>query len=549
MWSPGRIAGEALLSAVLGLLGAGAEGLDGASPARIAAVAVAAALLSLLRRALPAGTLLVASAGAGTWAGFVPLVLVASWSAGRRVAPPGRAAGTFALAYLLALLSPPLLWNFSLSDLVFGALLLLAVMVVPGLVGRYWTQSRTLADMLHEYHAQLLREREMVVSQARLRERQRIAQDMHDSLGHHLALISVHTGALEVGPGLTGRQRETVGVLREASVAAMRELREVVGLLRDGTEMPEAAADTRAAPGGVDAIEGLAATSRSTGTAVELRRTGAPWPLTQAAGHAAYRIAQEGLTNAHKHAPGAPITLTLRYDTDALAVEVVNGPVPAPVHPGRGVVSGGQGLAGLAERARLAGGIVHAGPTDDGGFRLAGVLPRTATEGGAPVPAPSPFVAPQDDFRGQTPAGLPGDSGSFIHRNGLPKELVKAVSRNRRRKGVAIGCGVLGLIAVAVVVALAVVIFRGLDRGMIERKEYDAVKVGQSEATVRKQLPDGRTFLTADLGKGAPPEPHGATCLSLMSSESLDRTDGDVVFRFCFKDDKLVEKKTFEVAS
>ncbi|MCB5910138.1 sensor histidine kinase [Streptomyces pinistramenti] len=546
MWPAGRIAGEALLSVLLGLLGAGSEALDGGNPWRIVAVALAAALLSPLRRALPATVLLAASVGVSGWAGFLPLVLVASWSAGRRVMAPGRAAGTFTLAYLLALLSPPLLWHFSLSSLVFGALLLLAVMVVPGLVGRYWTQSRTLADMLHEYHAQLLREREMVVGQARMRERQRIAQDMHDSLGHQLALISVHTGALEVGPGLTGRQRETVGVLREASVTAMRELREVVGLLRDGTEMPDAAEDIRAASGGADGIEGLVATSRSTGTAVELRRTGAPWPLTQAAGHAAYRIAQEGLTNAHKHAPGAPITLTLRYDTDALTVEVANGPVPAPVHPDRGVVSGGQGLAGLGERARLAGGIVHAGPTDDGGFRLAGVLPRTATEGAAPAPAP--FVAPQDGLRRQFPAGSPGDGGSAAIRNGLPAELLKAVSRSRRRKGLAVGCGTLGLIAVAVVIAVAVALFRGMDSGMIERKQYDAVTVGQSEAAVRKQLPDGRTFLTENLDKGAPPKPSGSTCLSLLAPESLDKPAGNVVFRFCFKNGTLIEKKTFETA-
>src|SRR5690606_37019805 len=72
----------------------------------------------------------------------------------------------------------------------------------------------------------------------RIRERQRIAQDMHDSLGHQLALIAVHTGALEVDRELTDRQREAVGVLREASVAAMHELRDVVGVLRDGVEAP-----------------------------------------------------------------------------------------------------------------------------------------------------------------------------------------------------------------------------------------------------------------------------------------------------------------------
>ena len=91
------------------------------------------------------------------------------------------------------------------------------LMVVPGLISRYATQRRTLLATLHEYNAQLLREREMVAGQARLRERQRIAQDIHDSLGHQLSLISLHTGALQVDRELTGRQRQSVDVLHDAS--------------------------------------------------------------------------------------------------------------------------------------------------------------------------------------------------------------------------------------------------------------------------------------------------------------------------------------------
>lgn len=101
-------------------------------------------------------------------------------------------------------------------------------------------------------------------------------------------------------------------------------------------------------------------------------------PLATTADHAAYRVVQEGLTNAHKHAPGASISIGLRYEPDSLVVEVANGPVAEPMPSG--VASGGQGLTGLAERARLVGGMVHAGPTADGGFRLAGCpsvhLPR-----------------------------------------------------------------------------------------------------------------------------------------------------------------------------
>ncbi|MZE79054.1 two-component sensor histidine kinase, partial [Streptomyces sp. SID5475] len=75
---------------------------------------------------------------------------------------------------------------------------------------------------------------------------------------------------------------------------------------------------------------GLVEASRSAGTPVELVCSGEPRDLPPAAGHAAYRIAQEGLTNAHKHAPGAPITVQLRYEPDSLVVEVANGPAAVP---------------------------------------------------------------------------------------------------------------------------------------------------------------------------------------------------------------------------
>ncbi|WKX74325.1 sensor histidine kinase [Streptomyces sp. XD-27] len=569
MWPARRIVGESLLSVLFGLLAAAAEAVDGGL-VRIVAVGLAAGLLSPLRRVLPATVLLVIAVGSSAFMGLAPLVLIAAWSAGRRIDGVGRAAGTFALAYVLtlALLVLQELPHFSLSLLVFVTLWLLVAIVVPGLAGRYSAQRRALTDTLREYNAQLLRERAMVAGQARIRERQRIAQDMHDSLGHQLALISVHTGALEVDRELTGRQREAVGVLREASVAAMHELREVVGLLRDGTEAPGHAGSSQAlealgeeeakAPSrGVAGIAGLVEASRGAGTAVELRSSGEPRPLAPTADHAAYRVAQEGLTNAHKHAPGATITIELRYEPDALVVEVANGPVPEAADAGRGAVSGGQGLTGLGERTRLIGGMVHAGPTADGGFRLAGVLPYTSPEGGFPDPPPDgagapTFVDPAGDFREQIPGGSLGEGDPVIDWNGVPKELAKAMSRDKKRSGIAIGCGVVALIGLVLVIAVVVgaFLFMGeTDKAMIEPKQYDAVKVGQTEAEVRDRLPNGDSFLTDGLDKGAPPEPKGAKCLSLMSTEMGSSLDKEPVFRFCFKDGKLIEKKSFEVKS
>ncbi|MFE0374695.1 sensor histidine kinase [Streptomyces inhibens] len=577
MWPPGRIVGESLLSVVLGMLAAGIEALGGGGAVRIVAVALAAGLLLPLRRALPATVLLVTTVGAAALNGLAPLVLVAAWSAGRRIAGVGRATVTFALAYVLTLGLPFLEESPRLSPalLVVGALSTLVMTVVPGLAGRYWSQRRTLLDTLREYNAQLLRERAMIAGQARMRERQRIAQDMHDSLGHQLALIAVHTGALEVDRELTGRQREAVGVLREASVSAMHELREVVGLLRDGTQAPGHAGtppttaggtpthaleamgeeDAKAPSRGVAGIEGLVEASRSAGTAVELRRSGEVRPLAPTADHAAYRIAQEGLTNAHKHAPGASITIELRYEPDSLVVEVANGPAPETADAGRSVVSGGQGLTGLGERARLVGGMVHVGPTADGGFRLAGVLPYTSPEGArtpSPGDAATTFVDPTGDFRQQIPAGPLGEGYPVIDGNGLPKELVRAMSTNKRGSGIAIGCGAAALIVLLLVIIAAIAglfLVAESDKAMIEPKQYAEVKVGQSEAEVRKQLPDGASSMTDGLDRGAPPAPEGSKCFSLNSTEFGSSWDKDPVFRFCFKDGRLIEKKSFEAAT
>nr|WSS73498.1 histidine kinase [Streptomyces sp. NBC_01175] len=549
MWPARRVVGETFLSLALALSGVGAGLLDDENAAVAVGVGLLAGLLSLLRRALPASVLLAAAAGSAPFFGFAPLLLVVAWSAGRRIDGLGRACGVFALAYGLALgLTAAWESHASLPLLAVAGMFILVAIVVPGLAGRYWSQRRTLTDTLHEYNAQLLRERAMIVGQARMLERQRIAQDMHDSLGHQLALIAVHTGALEVDRALTDQQREAVGVLREASVAAMHELRDVVGVLRDGADAgppagaPQGGDDPGAPSRGVAGIDDLAETSRKAGTAVEIRRSGEVRPLATTADHAAYRVVQEGLTNAHKHAPGASISIGLRYEPDSLVVEVANGPVAEPVPSG--LASGGQGLTGLEERARLVGGMVHAGPTADGGFRLAGVLPYTS-----PGDARKTFVAPQDDFRAQSPAGPGGEAGPVIEWNGLPKELARAVNRTKRGNGIAIGCGVAALIGVVLVIAVVVgvvLLVREADKTMIEPAQYEAVKIGQSERSVRDALPHGDSFMNTGPGAGAPPEPDGSTCLTLLSSEIGSSLDADPVFRFCFKDGKLIEKKSFE---
>ncbi|MEV5942913.1 histidine kinase [Streptomyces sp. NPDC051994] len=542
-WSRRRITGEVALALALALV-VGGIGLLNGGPWRAGAVAAGVAVLSLLRRSLPASVLLAAAALTMPAGETAPLLLIAAWSAGRHIIGATRALAAFTGAFLLYLVvGVAVLWPIAQPVLVaiFGTLFFLAAAVVPGLTSRYWSQRRTLLRAMQEHNAQLLRERAMVAGQARLRERQRIAQDMHDSLGHQLALISVHTGALEVDPELTGRQREAVGVLRQASVSAMHELREVVGILRDGIEAPTAPG-AQPASRGTAGIEALVAAARAAGNTVELRGSGEPRPLAAAGDHAAYRIVQEALTNAYKHAPGAPITVELRYEPDSFVIEVVNGVVDrAAVEQAGEVVSGGQGLTGLHERARLVGGMVHTGPTDDGGFRVAGVLPYGAADAAT-------FVAAGDDFRQQS-ASLPlGDGGPVVDWNIAEREL--GMSGRNKAGGVALGCG----IAVGAVVLLVIAAVVGLfllagsaEKGMIDPSEYDKIQVGTSEAQVREQLPSGDTVLTSGLAGKGPAEPEGSRCTVLMSSETGEGIKTEPVFRFCFKDGKLIEKKSYDV--
>lgn len=594
-WSRGRIAGETVLTVVL----AGLAGLIDAAGAgfgvRTSVVFAGVALLTLIRRSLPATVLVVSAAAAGDLAGAAPLLIYASWSAGSRILKPWRVVAAFGGAFVLhagvsfrgefsAGSDLPLAFTFGLS-----AGLFLTLSIVPGLASRYRAQRHSLLDALQRNNVQLVREQTMVARQARLLERGRIARDMHDSLGHQLALIAVHAGALQVDPDLTDRQREGVRILRDASVTAMGELREAVGILHEDredhrnwpdvrttepghtelghaerterierTESAEAADTDGGRPGSraVAAIDGLVESSRAAGAAVELLRSGAFRQLAPAAGHTAYRIAQEGLTNAHKHAPGAPITLALRYEPDSLVVEVANGPAPAGAPDAPAVISGGQGLRGLQERARLIGGMVHTGPTSDGGFRIAGMLPYSAgpgagagtgtdTGGGDPLPPhDATSVGPYNDFVGQPGNGAADNSGAVINRSDPQGEFAATMSR---KKNVAIGCAVTAVVLVVGVVALGIwgvsALMDEMNKATIPPRVYESAKVGDSETAVQDKLPDEDSVLTSAWADQGPRMPKDATCRHFASDDPDDTT---TVFRFCFRDGKLVEKQTFK---
>lgn len=549
-WSPRRIAGEAVLALVLSGCAALLHTTETGSPVRGGALALGVAVLSLVRRALPATVLMVSSALAGAVIGTVPLLIYASWSAGSRIKRPGRALGAYAaglVLYFVFALVGTASEDPGLSVLLTAVLAgspFLVLAVVPGLASRYRAQRHDLLDALQRHNAQLAREQAMVARQSRLLERQRIAQDMHDSLGHQLALIAVHAGALEVDPQLNDRQREGVGILREASRTAMQELREAVGILRDGVEGPEPEPADTAGPAQARvaaSVGKLVESSRAAGVPVRLNRSGTERPLAPAADHAVYRIAQEGLTNAHKHAPGAPITVALRYEPDSLVVEVANGPVPAGAPAGPPAISGGQGLTGLRERARLVGGMVHSGPTPEGGFRLAGVLPYDGGEAASRADGAT-SVAAGGDFRGQTGEGPAGDGGAVNEHRADPQKEFAAIMSSR--KNVALGCALTAVVLVVGVGALVVwgvsQLIDEVEKGVIPASVYESARVGDAEADLREKFPEGGSLLTEGVEKDGPPLPEDATCEHFVDDED------DIVYRFCFRDGKLSSKESYE---
>uniref|UniRef100_A0AAU2UZP3 histidine kinase n=1 Tax=Streptomyces sp. NBC_00003 TaxID=2903608 RepID=A0AAU2UZP3_9ACTN len=200
--------------------------------------------------------------------------------------------------------------------------------------------------------------------------REAIAREMHDVLAHRLTLLSVHAGALEFRPDAPPAQvARAAGVIRDSAHEALQDLRQIIGVLRS----PGEGADDRPQPT-LATLDALVAESREAGMKVALEsRIPDAESVPAATGRNAYRIAQEALTNARKHAPGAEVTVTVTgRPGDGLTVEVRN---PAPPGPVPEVPGSGQGLIGLTERATLAGGRLHHGRGPDGSFSVVAWLP------------------------------------------------------------------------------------------------------------------------------------------------------------------------------
>ncbi|HEY6789577.1 MAG TPA: sensor histidine kinase [Trebonia sp.] len=208
-----------------------------------------------------------------------------------------------------------------------------------------------------------------------LEERARIAREMHDVVAHHLSLIAVRAEAAPYRLQLAGDARAEFGELGGTAREALTEMRRLLGVLRTGE-----AAERDPQPRLGD-LPGLVAAARGAGLAVEMSRRGPLDGLPAPVGVCAYRIVQESLSNAGRHAPGSTISVTVDVEPAAVRLKIRNGP-PDAARNGAGAhgpaPSGhrrGHGLAGMRERVTLLRGTFSAGPAPGGGFEVAAELP------------------------------------------------------------------------------------------------------------------------------------------------------------------------------
>lgn len=550
---------------------------DGGSWARIAVGIVVLGAAVACCRALPLVSLALAVAlslatSPELFTAPYALALVAfGYLAGRREQRTRGALALFAAVAVLGFALVPLS-DGNVSQGFTVVLVLALAIVAPWLTGRYVHQYARLVRTGWELAARMEREQAVVADRERLRERSRIAGDMHDSLGHDLALIALRAAALEVDPELGARQQAAAGELRVAAADATARLRDIIGVLRADEERAPAAAPT--APVG-ETVEQVVERAGASGLRVRLTVTGPGGETPPMVDRAVNRLVVESLTNAAKHAPGAPVRVALARTDRTLTVSVTNGPglgtstgtgtgtgtrqsprsrdsagdvisgrtgtpptggargrtgpagvasVPTATRRVDGPASrggveradgagdlpapGGTGLVGLDERVRLAGGRLSHGPDGAGGFTVRAVLPL---EPGATAAASAP-----------------------------PAEPTAVRERELARREVRRGLARAIWIPLTLVAALGLVMLLfGLwtqSRSFLDRDDYVSLRVGDPLSADAERLPphplDGPPA-------GSPPEPPGVDrCLYYRAT----MTATVPVYRLCLADGRLVAK-------
>jgi len=335
-----------------------------------AAFGTAACLALWFRRSRPVAVAVFALSIAAVSSMAGGAGLIALFNAAIR-APARAVAGITALAVLgvpiYAVLYP------SLGSFTSQMLFCIPAMFVVVGWGLFTRARRELIGSLHARAEQLEAGQRLRVEQARDAERRRIAREMHDVLAHRISLLSVHAGALEFRPDASPEEvAEAAAVIRAAAQSAMQELREVIGVLREDADetVLEPPQPTLAQ------LPALLEESRAAGMKITwVDDPAAARTIPPALGRTAYRVVQEGLTNARKHAPNAAVEVKLEAGPPLLLEVISRGSVLASTD-GR-LAGAGTGLVGLVERVALAGGQLDHGPGPNGDFVLRATLPWT----------------------------------------------------------------------------------------------------------------------------------------------------------------------------
>ncbi len=387
------------------------------------------------------------------------------------------------LAVLAVLRSPAVWWFYAMT-------MLPAALLLPWLAGRYWRTRRELVEGGWQLARSLEERQHLAAERARLAERAAIAADMHDSLGHVLSLVALRARALELSPTLTPQDRDDVAELRRSVSDAVDQLRETVTVLRAD---PRPGADSAA----TDTVEELLGRAVASGVPVRWERGGPPPTRSPLVERAVYRVIQEALTNATKHAPGSTVHVTITHAADATRVRVVNAPSESVCSPGALLLTSGgnHGLAGLRERVTVLGGTLRAGPYEDG-FDVAAVLPHHA-----PAPAPPPGTA------GLT--GPPTQADRAAPAEEMPLSVPESVRRQARirrsaRWRFAAALAVPAAVAAVFLPSAAYLAYQ-LTGSVLSPSRYEEMRVGTPTRSWCASCRDGRSRTPP-----TPCEPHPA---------------------------------------
>lgn len=426
------------------------------------------------------------------------------------------------------------------TDWASGLLALVGAVVAPWLLGRYWRRFDELRTAGWEIAERMELARDVDAERARLRERSRIATDMHGALGNDLALIGIRAAALELTVG-SDESRQAAAELRVAAHEANLRLREIIGVLRaetgdavagDSAEAPETesmqteSADDgdersaqcsaeRAAEGAEADVAVVVERAVGAGMAVTLIREGTAPAPGGPSGRLVHLVVQEALTNAARYAPGSQVTVRLLREEGATSLRVTDtGCVSAGSD--HGDAGNGSGLAELRALVEAAGGTFSAGRNGEGGFTVSTRIPDTAS---APAAASDPVPGARKD-RVRT------ETASRMRR-----------ARDRARRW---------LLAAVVVPSALAAVFTSLGFGalwtvgvntVLPRSDYARMRVGDDQAAVEAHLPAFR--YPPYKPTGGPPAPPGARCRYYLV---VYENGLPPLYRLCFADGRLVAK-------